>query len=156
MAPELKSKELKTLNIQNSEIIKVVIHSSKQLHIIFLYTKPSCARYIAEQLQMSQTNEKCKIVKLFLIDLCSINFCSSAAPYFSPLSRSEPQKKIVFLAEVINEKAKSVIKSIYSRSVLEEINNRDANQMLVRSTGIPLTAPSAAAAQNTTANESSK
>jgi hypothetical protein len=72
----------------------------------------------------------------------------STAPYFSPLSRSEPQKKIVFLAENINEEAKSVIKSIYQRSILDEINNRDANEMLVRSTGIPLSAPPPTAQSN--------
>lgn len=49
------------LNIQHSEIIKIVTHFSKQLHIIFLYTKPSCARYIVEQLQMTLEGDKCKL-----------------------------------------------------------------------------------------------
>jgi hypothetical protein len=78
------------------------------------------------------------------------------APFFSPISRSEPHKKIVFLAENINDEAKSAIKSIYSRGVLEEISNRDANEMLVRSTGIPLAAPTAAAVQNNSTNDASR
>lgn len=69
------------------------------------------------------------------------------------MSRQEPQRKIVFLAEAINEETKTLIKSIYSRTTLEEISNRDANEMLVRSTGIPLTstgAPTTPAQTNST------
>lgn len=62
VAPSLKTpKDLIVLDIQHSEIVKVVVHFSKQLHIIFLYTKPSCARYIAEQLHLTQVNDKCKL-----------------------------------------------------------------------------------------------
>lgn len=60
VAPSLRSCKDVTLNIQHSEIVKVVVHFSKQLHIIFLYTKPSCARYIVEQLQMSPASDKCE------------------------------------------------------------------------------------------------
>jgi hypothetical protein len=156
VAPALKNKELTVLNIQHSEIVKVVVHFSKQLHIIFLYTKPSCARFIAEQLQMSQSNDKCKFSSIYWIKVTTSTtfYFFSAAPYFSPISRSEPQKKIVCLAESINEETRSIIKSIYSRSVLEEINNRDANEMLVRSTGIPLVAPAPTSTQNAAPNES--
>ena len=62
VAPSLKNpKDLIILNIQHEEIVKVVVHFSKQLHIVFLYTKPSCARYIVDQLQMSETDDKCKL-----------------------------------------------------------------------------------------------
>lgn len=58
------AKEFVTLNIMHEEIIKVVIHFSKQLHIVFVYIKPSCARYIATELSMAQTTEKCKLREL--------------------------------------------------------------------------------------------
>lgn len=58
VAPSLKDpNDLVVLNIQNSEIIKVIGHFSKNLHIIFLYTKPSCVRYINVQLQMTQNGK---------------------------------------------------------------------------------------------------
>jgi hypothetical protein len=44
---------------------------------------------------------------------------------------------------------RNVIKSIYQRPVYEEINNRDANEMLVRSTGIPLASTGAQALATT-------
>ena len=60
------------------------------------------------------------------------------APYYSPLSRLETQKKIILLTENVPEDTKNAIKSIFKEDQLEEINNRDANEMLVRSTGIPI------------------
>jgi len=38
----------------------------------------------------------------------------------------------------MTEETKSIIKSIYRLPVIDEINNRDANELLVRSTGIPI------------------
>jgi hypothetical protein len=152
VAPNVKNpKELVALNIMHSEIIKIVIHFSKQLHIIFVYTKPSCARYITSELQMTQTTDKCKFNDISALVSFAKDFVP-AAPYYTPLSRSEPQKKIVFLAESITEETRAMIKSIYSRPVLEEINNRDANEMLVRSTGIPLNSSGAQAALATPNN----
>lgn len=76
------------------------------------------------------------------------------APFYSPMSRSEPRKKIVFLAENLNEETKSVIRAIFKPPVIEEISNPDANELLVRSTGIPLNSninsKSLTAAANTT------
>ena len=63
----------------------------------------------------------------------------STAPYYSPLSRNETHKKIIFLTENVTEDTKNALKAIYKESRIEEISNRDANEMLVRSTGIPLT-----------------
>lgn len=62
IAPNVKNpKEYKELNIMHSEIVKIVYHLSKQLQIIFLYTKPSCARYVGSVLQMTQDgNDKCE------------------------------------------------------------------------------------------------
>lgn len=62
VAPSTKSQsESIILDIQHSEIVKVVVHFSKQLCVIFLYNKPSCARYISEQLFMTSQEGNCKI-----------------------------------------------------------------------------------------------
>lgn len=66
------------------------------------------------------------------------------------MATREPNRKIVFLAETVTEEAKSIIKSIYNRQILEEIGNRDANEMLVRSTGIPLNSSGAPVSQVST------
>lgn len=63
----------------------------------------------------------------------------STAPYYSPLSRNETLKKIIFLTENVSEDTKNALKAIFKEGRLEDISNRDANEMLVRSTGIPLT-----------------
>jgi hypothetical protein len=74
------------------------------------------------------------------------------APFYAPLSRNETQRKIIFLTENVSEETKNVLKSIYKDQALEEINNRDANELLVRSTGIPLTT---GASQQTILSENS-
>ena len=63
-----------------------------------------------------------------------------AAPYYAPLSHNETQKKIVLLIDNVTDENKQTIKSIYKVHQLEEINNRDANELLVRSNGIPTSA----------------
>lgn len=61
VAPSVKDKNDKiVLDLQHSEIVKMITHFSKQLQIIFIYTKPSCARYVVEQLSMTLVNDKCK------------------------------------------------------------------------------------------------
>lgn len=63
-APSVKNvKDTVILDLQHSEIVKLIVHFSKQLQIIFLYTKPSCARYIIEQLSMTLANDRCKSQK---------------------------------------------------------------------------------------------
>lgn len=58
VAPTAKEpKESIVLNIMHSEVVKVITHFSKQLHIIFLYAKPSCGRYIVDQLQLSSSEK---------------------------------------------------------------------------------------------------
>jgi hypothetical protein len=56
-APSVENpKESIILDIQHSEIVKLVAHFSKQLSVMFLYTKPNCARYICEQLSFNKSN----------------------------------------------------------------------------------------------------
>lgn len=75
------------------------------------------------------------------------------APYYSPLSGNETIKKIIFLTENVSEETKNALKAIFKEGRLEDICNRDANEMLVRSTGIPLTG--AVNSQNSIADSNS-
>lgn len=79
-----------------------------------------------------QFNHSIKVILIYL----------NTAPYYAPLSRNETQKKIIFLTENVSEDTKNALKAIFKEGRMEEINNRDANEMLVRSTGIPLTVTS--------------
>lgn len=59
IAPSVKNpKESCVINVQSSEIVRVITHFSKQLFIFFVYLKPSCGIYIRESLEM--TNDKGK------------------------------------------------------------------------------------------------
>lgn len=55
-----------------------------------------------------------------------------ARPFFSPIASTEYYKRIVLVLENVSEEAKSVIRSIYVLSKHDEINARDANEMLKR------------------------
>jgi transcriptional regulator CtsR len=116
VAPEVTSKHLILLDIQHSEIVKVVVHFSKQLNVIFLFTTPSCSRYIAEQSRMTESSDKS---------------VPSGSPFLSP--------KIVLMAKSITEKTRSMIQKIYGR-VLDEISYKEANEMIQRSTDASVTA----------------
>jgi hypothetical protein len=141
VAPSVtNSKDFIALDIQHTEIVKMIVHFSKQLQIIFLYTKPSCAKFIVDQLTMTQVNDQCEL--LLLNHQIIINDMSFTAPYFAPLSQNETHKKIVLLVDNVTDENKQIIKSIYKSSQYEEIVNRDANQLLVRSNGIPVNAGS--------------
>jgi hypothetical protein len=60
IAPTVNTKEPVKFNIMHSEVVKIVAHFSKQLQIFFVYTKPSCARYITKELNMEQSGDNGK------------------------------------------------------------------------------------------------
>jgi hypothetical protein len=67
-----------------------------------------------------------KFIKLLL-------FSSHTVPYYNPVGRNETYKRITLLMESITNESKSIVKSIYSTQILEEIQLRDANELLIRS-----------------------
>lgn len=106
VAPNCKHPTEKTvLNIQKSEIVKVVCNFS-QKSVLILYVLNTCGKHIRESLEMSSE--------------------SQSSGYFSPMAVNPGEKRIMIEAE-INETAKSVIKSIFSSSVLEEISSHDTS-----------------------------
>lgn len=92
------------LNIQKSEIAKVVCNFS-QKSVLVIYVLNTCGKYIRDQLEMVADG-------------------SQSSGYFSPMSVNAGHKRIMIEAE-IQESAKSVIKSIFSSNILEEISTSD-------------------------------
>lgn len=62
---------------------------------------------------------------------------------------NETQKKIVLLIDNVTEDNKQFLRTIYNTTQLEDISNRDANELLVRSNGITVNSPNVSL--NTTA-----
>jgi sentrin-specific protease 7 len=129
------------LDIQHSEIIKILISFQKPLNVIFLYTLPTCSAYVRESLEMGQPsdNRECSIENL--LDTWK-KFALLPVPYYNSASRVEPHKRITLLMESITNEARTVIKTIFSSTILEEIILRDANELLMRSSPRDLSANS--------------
>lgn len=115
IAPNVKRNTEKCiLDMQLHEIVKAVVHFSKALNVIFLYTLPSCGFYIRESLEMGLPED--------------------SLPYFNPVSRQDDaHRRITLVMDRITEESKSIVKSIFLTEKIEEISARDANELLVRS-----------------------
>ncbi|XP_063820895.1 uncharacterized protein LOC135071072 isoform X2 [Ostrinia nubilalis] len=110
VAPSLKneSKDV-ALQIQLKEVVRILVHFGKGLPVIFLYTMSKCGAYIRKALDMSE----------------------ESGPYYNPMSKIDPFKRITLLPENITEEAKVAFKSLFGK-VMDELNAREANEILVR------------------------
>ncbi|RVE49476.1 hypothetical protein evm_005907 [Chilo suppressalis] len=110
VAPSLKneSKDV-ALQIQLKEVVRILVHFGKGLPIIFLYTMSKCGAYIRKVLDMSE----------------------DSGPYYNPMSKIDPYKRITLLPDAISEEAKVTFKSLFGK-VMDELNAREANDILVR------------------------
>lgn len=117
IAPNVKRPAEKCiLDLQLYEVVKAVVHFSKALNVIFLYTLPSCGFYIRESLEMGLPEDP--------------------LPYFNPVCRKDDaHRRITLVMDRVTEESKSILKSIFSTERIEEISARDANELLVRSCG---------------------
>lgn len=62
IAPNVKrTNEKCILDLQLDEIVKAVVHFSKALNVVFLYTLPSCGAFIRESLEMGLPEDKRKL-----------------------------------------------------------------------------------------------
>lgn len=103
VAPNCKHPTEKTvLNIQKFEIVKVLCNFEHKC-ILVLYVLNTCGKYIRDSLQLCKGDE---------------------GGYFNPTSILMGEKRIILEGE-ISEEAKSVIKSIFSSSTMEEISLSD-------------------------------
>ncbi|PSN57920.1 hypothetical protein C0J52_00233 [Blattella germanica] len=100
-----------TVNIK--DIVKVLIHFGRGMPVLFFYINPTPAARIRAALNME----------------------SKLGPYYDPSSQDETQRRITLLPERLNEDSKVALKTIFgslSNNVLEELNNKEANDILVR------------------------
>lgn len=135
VAPSLKDpKDLKNLLIMHSEVVRFVAHFSATLRVIFLRVKPSCGRYIRDQLQMPSSGDKGDGKYLIARDFTNP---LTSGPFFSPLGEA-PYNKIVLFAKGVSEETRNVIKLIYKHQVLDEIGQRAAVAMVEEYGGMEL------------------
>lgn len=83
---------------------------------------------------MGMQTDNCKW-KNYLVQKSMDNnvFFCPLVPYYNSTSRVETYKRITFLMEVMSNEAKNTVKTIFNSSILEEIQLRDANELLIRS-----------------------
>lgn len=104
-----------TLFIPIKCILKVLVNFHKSLPVLFIYVMPSAGSYIRKELNMPKGSE----------------------PYFDPVSRQDPHKRITLLPDVISDDVKNVIQNIFSKTfnkhqLLQELTTIEANDILIR------------------------
>ncbi|KAG7299477.1 hypothetical protein JYU34_016438 [Plutella xylostella] len=110
VAPSLKDESRDVaLQIQLKEVVRILVHFGKGLPVIFLYTMSKCGVYIRKALEMTD----------------------ESGPYYNPISKIDPFKRITLLPESISEDAKVTLKTLFGK-VMDELNAREANDILVR------------------------
>ncbi|XP_063701082.1 uncharacterized protein LOC134831309 [Culicoides brevitarsis] len=134
VAPSVKRpQELVILNIQLSEVVKLLYCFDKRLSVIFIYTLPSCGSYVRESLEMTLNED---------------------GPYFNPVSMVNSKKKIVLLMDKTSPEEKEKLKAIFQENKIEEITYTDANELLIRSHKDPNSTPNVTSTTNVTSNKS--
>lgn len=110
VAPSLKNESRDVaLQIQLKEVVRILVHFGKGLPVIFLYTMSKCGTYIRKALDMTE----------------------ESGPYYNPMSKIDPFKRITLLPEMITDEAKITLKTLFGK-VMDELNGREANDILVR------------------------
>ncbi|XP_066991207.2 uncharacterized protein [Anabrus simplex] len=100
-----------TLTIDIEDIVKVLIHFGRGMPVVFLYTSAPAAAKIRNLLKME----------------------SKLGPYFDPSSGDDTQRRITLLPEKLLEESKVTLKTIFGNlNILAELNNKEANDILVR------------------------
>jgi len=106
----LPPQEVITISIGMNDILKVLAHFGKSMPLLFLYvSQDACAR-VRRQLKMVNTQSF----------------------YLEVQSPDETQKRITILPEKLTEENKAVLKQHFE-SKLQELESKDANEILVRS-----------------------
>ncbi|CAH0749698.1 unnamed protein product [Diatraea saccharalis] len=110
VAPSLKNETKDVaLQIQLKEVVRMLVHFGKGLPVIFLYTMSKCGAYIRRVLDMSE----------------------DSGPYYNPMSKIDPYKRITLLPDALSEETKISFKSLLGKK-MDELNAKEANDILVR------------------------
>lgn len=104
-------REIKTILIERTNMVKVLVSFNKIMQVIFYYVKPSMGQKIREILGMTEGSE----------------------PYFDPLSSQETCRRITVLPEMLFDNVKPLFKQIYGKpvNIMDELNAKEANDILI-------------------------
>jgi len=120
-------KEGEILDIPITKIVKILAHFGRCLPVFFVYVKPSVGRNIRKALKMTDPS----------------------GLYFDPCSSDESQTRITILPDKFMESSRTMFKDLYKSitqsikthasssstecCILDEIDQKEANEILVRS-----------------------
>ncbi|XP_017886629.1 uncharacterized protein LOC108628910 isoform X2 [Ceratina calcarata] len=100
-----------SLEVKIQDIVKVLVHFGKSMPVLFFYTSINTGAMIRELLGMQDPK----------------------GPYYDPAGKDNTHKRITLLPEKLSEEARAVLKSLFSsKRLLEELNSKEANDILVR------------------------
>ncbi|KAK8741250.1 hypothetical protein OTU49_002576, partial [Cherax quadricarinatus] len=120
-----------TFDIPIKSVVKILVHLGRSLPVFFIYIKPSTAASVRRLLKMMD----------------------KSGYYFDPCSNEESQRRITILPDRMTEENKNLVKEILSSTnvhtsdavnvtssvpndkinIMEELDQREANEILVRS-----------------------
>ncbi|XP_044752957.1 uncharacterized protein LOC123312542 isoform X2 [Coccinella septempunctata] len=111
----LTTKNIVTLTIERTDIVKVLICFQKQLPLLFYYLKPYMGSTIRDLLGMKEND---------------VN-------YYDPLSDTESHRRLTILPENIPDEVRMALIEIYRPSmngnnILEELTLKEANDILIK------------------------
>merc|ERR1719334_1173731 len=106
----LPPNEVITITIAMTDVLKVLAHFGKSMPLLFLYVSQEACAKIRRQLKMA----------------------NNQAFFLEVQSQDETQKRITILPEKLTEENKAVLKQHFD-SKLQELESKDANEILVRS-----------------------
>lgn len=105
-----------TLKLKYNQIVKILVHFGKSLPIMFLYVLPGAARQIREVMEMKDDE-------------------SEKDYYFNPTSdKAGLYRRIVLIPSDLSPEDGKLLKSLFVGK-LDELNQADANEILIRACG---------------------
>lgn len=111
--PFFTDKQYVPLEVKFKDIVKVLVHFGKSMPVLFFYTSTMSGAEIRELLGMQDP-------KGF---------------YYDPAGKDHTHKRISLLPEVICEESRIFLKAAFEGK-LEELNSKEANEILVRASPI--------------------
>jgi len=106
----INTNEVMSINIPMSDVLKVLAHFGKSMPLLFLYISPAACSRARKTLKMTNSQS-------FFLDV---------------QSNDETQKRITILPEKLTEDNKAILKTHFGSNV-QELESKDANEILVRS-----------------------
>ncbi|XP_014616796.1 PREDICTED: uncharacterized protein LOC106793974 isoform X2 [Polistes canadensis] len=101
-----------TLDVKIRDLVKVLVHFGKSMPVIFFYTSTSTGAMIRELLGMQDPK----------------------GPYYDPAGKDHTHRRITLLPDKITDESKLVLKNVFMvrKGLFEELNPKEANDILVR------------------------